>query len=47
MSESTQQPVVRYYFVDEAGDPMLFNRKKKLVVAVRGVRHISYWARST
>ena len=32
MSDTSQQPAIRYYFVDEAGDPMLFNRKKLLVV---------------
>lgn len=31
-SESTD----RYYFVDEAGDPVLFNRKKKIVVGTEG-----------
>lgn len=36
MSGVSQQPVVRYYFVDEAGDPMLFNRKKQIVVGNAG-----------
>ncbi len=36
MSDSPEQPVIRYYFVDEAGDPMLFNRKKQLVVGNAG-----------
>lgn len=36
MSEAPQQPAIRYYFVDEAGDPMLFNRKKQLVVGNAG-----------
>jgi hypothetical protein len=27
---------LRYYFVDEAGDPMLFNRRKQVVVGTEG-----------
>ncbi len=27
---------LRYYFVDEAGDPMLFNRRKEVVVGSEG-----------
>ena len=36
MSDTSQQPVIRHYFVDEAGDPVLFNRKKQLVVGKAG-----------
>ena len=36
MSDAAQQPVIRYYFVDEAGDPMLFNRKKQVIVGIEG-----------
>lgn len=36
MSDTSQQPAIRYYFVDEAGDPMLFNRKKLLAVGNAG-----------
>lgn len=36
MSELPEQPVIRHYFVDEAGDPVLFNRKKQLVVGREG-----------
>jgi hypothetical protein len=36
MSDAPQQPVIRYYFVDEAGDPMLFNRKKQMIVGNAG-----------
>ena len=36
MSNAPKQPVIRYYFVDEAGDPMLFNRKKQVVVGNAG-----------
>jgi hypothetical protein len=30
------QPSLRYYFVDEAGDPVLFNRNKQVVVGAEG-----------
>lgn len=37
MSEIASTPAaIRHYFVDEAGDPMLFNRKKKVVVGNEG-----------
>ncbi len=36
MAEVPDQPTIRHYFVDEAGDPVLFNRKKKLVVGNEG-----------
>lgn len=36
MIDSSSQPAIRYYFVDEAGDPVLFNRKKQLVVGNAG-----------
>jgi Protein of unknown function (DUF3800) len=36
MSDTPRQPVIRYYFVDEAGDPMLFNRKKQTIVGNTG-----------
>jgi hypothetical protein len=31
-----QQPSLRYHFVDEAGDPVLFNRDKQTVVGTAG-----------
>jgi hypothetical protein len=36
MSESQPASALRHYFVDEAGDPMLFNRKKKSIVGEEG-----------
>lgn len=36
MSDPPQQPVIRHYFVDEAGNPVLFNRRKQLVVVKDG-----------
>jgi hypothetical protein len=36
MSATPGPPTVRHYFVDEAGDPMLFNRKKRLIVGEAG-----------
>ena len=33
---SDSQPTPRYCFVDEAGDPMLFNRRKEVVVGTEG-----------
>jgi hypothetical protein len=36
VSETSKLPVIRHYFVDEAGDPMLFNRKKQNIVGVAG-----------
>lgn len=33
---SSQYGSLRYYFVDEAGDPMLFNRRKRAVVGQDG-----------
>ncbi len=37
MAEETgQQSSQRYYFVDEAGDPILFNRQKETVVGKEG-----------
>ncbi len=30
------RPVIRHYFVDEAGDPVLFNRRKQIVVGTEG-----------
>lgn len=38
MSEVAEsfQPSVRHYFVDEAGDPILFNRHKQIVVGNEG-----------
>ncbi len=36
MSDTSQPPVIRHYFVDEAGDPILFNRKKQSIVGVSG-----------
>lgn len=32
----SQQPTFRHYFVDEAGDPNLFNRRKQIVVGREG-----------
>ena len=32
----TPPPAVRHYFVDEAGDPALFNRKREVVVGTDG-----------
>jgi hypothetical protein len=34
--EVGRQSSLRYYFVDEAGDPMLFNRRKEVVVGGEG-----------
>ncbi|TWT33907.1 hypothetical protein KOR34_37430 [Posidoniimonas corsicana] len=37
MTEAGQRsPVVRHYFVDEAGDPTLFNRKGRVIVGTPG-----------
>jgi Protein of unknown function (DUF3800) len=36
MSANPGPPTIRHYFVDEAGDPMLFNRKKRLIVGNDG-----------
>ena len=38
MSDDTpvKQPDILHYFVDEAGDPVLFNRKKKITVGQEG-----------
>jgi uncharacterized protein DUF3800 len=38
MMEKTprSKPTERHYFVDEAGDPVLFNRKKRIVVGTEG-----------
>lgn len=36
VSDALQTPVTRHYFVDEAGDPTLFNRKKRLIVGNDG-----------
>ena len=37
MAEETgTQPSPRRYFVDEAGDPVLFNRRKRVVVGNQG-----------
>jgi hypothetical protein len=36
MTESPKTLALRYYFVDEAGDPMLFNRKKQSIVGKEG-----------
>ena len=36
MSNAPVQPTIRHYFVDEAGDPVLFNRKKQLAVGNAG-----------
>ena len=33
---SDSRPSIRHYFVDEAGDPTLFNRKKRIVVGTEG-----------
>ena len=30
--ETVNKPSFQYYFVDEAGDPILFNRHKQVVV---------------
>jgi hypothetical protein len=30
------QPPIKYYFVDEAGDPTLFDRKGKVIVGTEG-----------
>jgi hypothetical protein len=35
-NESSQPPALRHYFVDEAGDPLLFNRKKQTIVGKEG-----------
>lgn len=34
--EEPKPPCVRHYFVDEAGDPVLFNRHKQIVVGTEG-----------
>jgi hypothetical protein len=34
--EAGHQSSLRYYFVDEAGDPVLFNRRKEVVVGAQG-----------
>jgi hypothetical protein len=40
MSESEQQsPRACHYFVDEAGDGMLFNRRKQVIVGREGCSH--------
>ena len=36
MDADGPEPAVRYYFVDEAGDPTLFNRRKQVVVGTEG-----------
>jgi hypothetical protein len=36
MSATPGPPTIRHYFVDEAGDPMLFNRKKRIIVGEPG-----------
>lgn len=36
MSEAGMPPAKCHYFVDEAGDPTLFNRRKQVVVGVQG-----------
>jgi len=36
MTETAEAPALRYYFVDEAGDPMLFNKKKQSIVGKQG-----------
>lgn len=36
MTDASSQPTIRNYFVDEAGDPVLFNRRKQLVVGNAG-----------
>jgi hypothetical protein len=36
MSETPQTPGIRHYFVDEAGDPVLFSAKKKIIVGSSG-----------
>ncbi|MEK6677714.1 MAG: DUF3800 domain-containing protein [Planctomycetota bacterium] len=37
MSHNAEQPAITcHYFVDEAGDPTLFNRRKQVVVGVEG-----------
>lgn len=32
----TQSPTIRHYFVDEAGDPTLFDRKGRIIVGTEG-----------
>jgi hypothetical protein len=34
--ETVNKPSLRYYFVDEAGDPLLFNHRKQIVVGCEG-----------
>ncbi len=36
MDDAPKLPAIRHYLVDEAGDPMLFNRKKRLIVGNEG-----------
>lgn len=36
MSIAPEQPIIRFYFVDEAGGPMLFNRAKQITVGKAG-----------
>ena len=36
MSDASKLPAIRHYFVDEAGDPMLFNRKKQFIAGNAG-----------
>ena len=36
MTNEPNPPSLRYYFVDEAGDPVLFNRNKRTVVGTEG-----------
>src|SRR5688572_18735167 len=36
MSETPPSPGIRHYFVDEAGDPVLFSAKKKIIVGSSG-----------
>ena len=35
-ASASDKPLVTYYYVDEAGDPILFNRKKKVAVGNDG-----------
>lgn len=35
-ADPSGKPLVTYYYVDEAGDPILFNRKKKVAVGNEG-----------
>jgi hypothetical protein len=36
VNDIPKSPLIRHYFVDEAGDPMLFNHKKRLIVGQEG-----------